>query len=62
MDVSIRRHQSSRTYIFKDVLDVYTKGGLLCLYFKDGKTKKIPLMNIFDIEHGYKEVELAVQP
>lgn len=57
MEVRIRRHTSSRAQVYKDVIDVYTKDALLCMYFEDGKTIKIPLLNIFDIQHDYKKAE-----
>jgi hypothetical protein len=54
MKVEIIFHTSSRPKICKDVDEVYTKGGLLCIQHKNGLIMKYPLLNVFSVAnyHG----------
>lgn len=53
MTVYIIFKSSSVAAEYKNVKDVYTKDGLLCLSFKD-EIIKFPLCNIFSIRSNYK--------
>lgn len=47
---------TSKPVKYKNVKNVYTKDGLLCLCFNDTENIiKFPLMHIFSIESNYKE-------
>lgn len=57
MKVKIRRWQAAATHEYDNVIDVYTKGDMLCLLFEDSHITKIPLVHIFDVQHDYYEAE-----
>lgn len=54
MKVNMVFQSNSVPVEFIDVVDVYTKDGLLCLLFKD-RIIKFPLVNVFSIESDYKK-------
>lgn len=58
LEVNIRLQEASKPKHYENVINVYTKGNLLCVYFIDEFEKKTvhkyPLMNIFRVEEGYE--------
>lgn len=54
MNVAIIFQTNSTPAFYKNIDDVYTKGGLLCLRCnKRNEVIKFPLCNIFSIQHEY---------
>lgn len=54
MNVAIIFQSNSTPVFYKDINDVYTKNGLLCLRCdKRNEVIKFPLCNIFSIQHEY---------
>lgn len=54
MNVAIIFQTNSAPIFYKDINDVYTKNGLLCLRRdKRNEVIKFPLCNIFSIQHEY---------
>ena len=51
MKIEILFHSASTPKICKNVDTVYTKGGLLCVQYKDRLIVKYPLLNIFSVAH-----------
>jgi hypothetical protein len=53
MEVEILFHTSSSPKRIKNVVAVYTKGGLLCVQRNDRIIIKYPLCNVFQIAHKH---------
>ena len=51
MKIEILFYSASAPKICKNVDTVYTKGGLLCVQYKDRLIVKYPLLNIFSVAH-----------
>jgi hypothetical protein len=54
MKIEIIFTSASTPKICKDVFSVYTKGGLLCVQYKDGLIIKYPLCNVFSVAQYHK--------
>ena len=53
MQIRIRLHDCSEAITYMNITTTYTKGPLFCILYNDGRVQKIPLINIFDVQHDY---------
>ncbi len=54
MKIEIIFNSTSTPKICKNVVAVYTKGGLLCIQYKDRLIMKYPLCNVFSVANYHK--------
>jgi hypothetical protein len=56
MIVKIKLYQTAQALEF-DAENAYQKGYMYCVYLKNGKVKKYPLIHIFEVEEDYSDKE-----
>jgi hypothetical protein len=53
MEIKIHLLSQSKPIEYSEIKNAYTKDGMYCVYTKDSKVHKYPMVNIFRIEEEY---------